>query len=435
MHRHTVSLARSVRGLATQAPTKQYKVVVVGGGPGGLSVSSTLSEQLGHRNVAVIEPSAVHYYQPMWTYVGGGLKSLADSARPMADVMPNKVDWVRAKVTQVQPEQNTVTLSDGTSVGYEYLVVAAGIQINWDKIKGLKEALGKNGVSSNYSADTVEKTWRFIQNVKGGNAIFTFPGTPVKCPGAPVKIVYLAEEAFRDNGVRDKVNVMYNSALPKIFGVDHYGKELQKIADARNITTNFQHELVEVRGDDKKAFFKTPDAGIKEFDYEFLHVAPPQGPPAFIKESGLGDAAGWVDVSKETLRHNKYPNIYALGDSSSAPTSKTAAAITVESAVVKHNLAADLAGKPLSAEQAAKYDGYTSCPLIVGKNKLILAEFSGYTGKPMETFPVDQRTQSRVAQYLNKEIIPEIYWNGLLTGAWTGPARFRNIFAAFKAAQ
>ncbi|KAI9497977.1 hypothetical protein BDB00DRAFT_802896 [Zychaea mexicana] len=412
------------------APDKKYKVVVVGGGPGGLSVSSTLSKMLGKDQVAVIDPASHHYYQPLWTYVGGGLKDFRESVRPMESVVPEKAEWIKDRVTKLDPDNNQVKLGDGKTVGYDYLVVAAGIQINWEQIKGLKETLGKNGVTSNYSADSVQKTYKFIQDFKGGNALFSFPAGPLKCPGAPTKIVFLAEEAFRLQGVRDKTNVTYNTALPKIFGVDHYGRVLQKLADERGINLNFQHELVEIKADDRKAIFRNnTNQEMKTFDYDFLHVAPPQGAPTFIKESKLADAAGFVDVSKTTLRSNKYKNVFALGDCSNLPTSKTAAAITAESGVLKHNLIADMEGKTI---QEAEYDGYTSCPLIVGRDQLILAEFSGYTGQPLETFPVDQRAVTSVGQYLNMEIIPSIYWNGLLNGVWTGPAAFRNAMSPFR---
>ncbi|KAI9252999.1 hypothetical protein BY458DRAFT_522449 [Sporodiniella umbellata] len=425
-----LSLSKRTFATVTKESPKvdqKFRVVVVGGGPGGLSVSSTISQLLGKNQVAVIEPSNKHYYQPLWTYVGGGLKDFSESVKPMAEVMPREAEWIQDKVTSFDPDNNTVKLSDGQTVGYEYLVVAAGIQINWDSIKGLKNALGKEGVTSNYDVDSVQKTYKFLQDFKGGNALFTFPTTPLKCPGAPTKITFLAEEIFRLNGVRDKTQVIYNHGGGKIFGVDYYGEPLQRIANERAIKTNFFHELVEINADNHQAVFKDNNKGgeLKTFEYDFIHVAPPQGPPKFIKQSKLSDSTGWVDVNKDTLRHNKYKNVFALGDCSSLPTSKTAAAITGESGTLKHNLIADLQGKKV---EQATYDGYTSCPLIIGRNELILAEFSGYTGKPLETSPFDQRAVSSASQFLNKEIIPAIYWNGLLNGTWTGPAGVRKAF-------
>ncbi|KAI7871161.1 hypothetical protein BDF14DRAFT_1763855 [Spinellus fusiger] len=416
---------------STKTADKKFKVVVVGGGPGGLSVSSTLSELLGKGQVAVIEPSNEHYYQPLWTYVGGGIKDFGESVKPMGSVMPKNAEWIQDKVTHLDPENNQVTLADGQTLGYEYLVVAAGLQINWEQIKGLKEALGKEGVTSNYSKDSVKKSYQFLKDFKGGNAIFTFPNTPIKCPGAPVKMAFLSEEAFRIFGTRDKANVIYNTSLPKIFGIQHYAEVLEKLAKERNIQVNYQNELISIDSKNREAVFRNNgnNSELSTVHYDFLHVTPPQGPLHFIKESRLADAAGWVDVNKETLCHNKYKNVYSLGDCSSLPTSKTAAAITSESGVLKHNLIADLQGRTVEPQV---YDGYTSCPLIVGRKELVLAEFSGYTGQPTETFPFDQRTPNSAAQFLNKSVIPSIYWNGLLKGTWTGPEKIRNAFAPFR---
>ncbi|KAI8143820.1 hypothetical protein BJV82DRAFT_609551 [Fennellomyces sp. T-0311] len=422
------------RAFATQAaPDKKYKVVVVGAGPGGLSVTSTISKLLGKDQVAIIDPADYHYYQPLWTYVGGGLKDFNDSRRPMASLIPEKADWIKDSVTQLEPDTNSVVLSNGQTVGYDYLVVAAGIQINWDQVKGLQEALGKDGVTSNYCPESVQKTYQFIQEFKGGNALFSYPNTPIKCPGAPTKIAFLAEEAFRINGVRDKANVIYNSSMEKIYGVDRYAQIIGPLAKKRNIVFNPKHNLVEIKPEDRKAIFRDLNTQeLKTYDYDFLHVAPPQGAPTFIKESKLADAAGFVDVDKYTLRHNKYRNVFSLGDCSNLPTGKTAAAITVESGVLKTNLIADLQGKKI---KEAEYDGYASCPLVVGRKELVLAEFSAYTGEHLETFPMDQRKISSLNQFVNKEIIPTIYWNGLLSGRWTGPTAFRKAFKPFRLAQ
>ncbi|KAI7858890.1 hypothetical protein BDC45DRAFT_543684 [Circinella umbellata] len=417
---------------------KKYKVVVVGAGPGGLSVASTVSKLLGKDQVAVIDPAQYHYYQPLWTYVGGGLKDFKDSQRPMESLIPKKADWIQDSVTQLEPDTNHVVLSNGQTIGYDYLVVAAGIQVNWDKIKGLKEALGKDGVTSNYSPESVQKTHQFLQEFKGGNALFSYPNSPIKCPGAPTKIAFLAEEIFRLNGIRDKSNVIYNSFQDKIYGVDHYGVVLNRLLEERNMTFNPKHELIEIQSNNRKAVFRNHRAqeGEEElltYDYNFLHAVPPQAPPTFIRESKLADPVnGFVDVNMYTLRHKKYNNVFSLGDCSNLPTGKTAAAITVESGVLKTNLIADLQGKKI---KEAEYDGYASCPLVVGRNELVLAEFSGYTGKPLETFPLDQRKVSAFNAFVNKDIIPSIYWNGLLSGRWTGPTQFRKAFNHFRSSQ
>lgn len=239
------------------------------------------------------------------------------------------------------------------------------IQTNWGKIKNLPETLGKNGVTSNYSAQSVQKTDEFIKAFKGGNALFTMPSTPIKCAGAPQKIMYLAEEQWRKAGVRSQTNIKYFTGLGKIFAIDKYAKELLKICKARDLDINYFTDLAEIRPESKEAVFNVLAGEAKgttlTLPYDFLHVTPPMGPPDFVKSSPLSNADGWVDVDKDTLRHNKFENVYALGDCSSLPTSKTAAAIAAQSAVLKNNLLGDIFGD----KQVAKYDGYTSCPVCV----------------------------------------------------------------------
>ncbi|KAI9506699.1 hypothetical protein GGI25_005058 [Coemansia spiralis] len=426
----TVASSRCwTRFASTSAAPSSYKLIVVGGGAAGLAVSSTLSEKLGKDEVAVIEPSAAHYQQPLFTFVGGGLKDFKETFRPTADVVSPEAHWINQAAAEIDPDNNTVTLADGSKVSYEYLVVAAGIELDFSGIKGLQETIGKNGVASNYSPKYVQKTYEFLQNVKEGNALFTMPATPIKCAGAPQKIAYLADELFREKGIRDKVTVNYYTALGKIFAVDKYADAMNAVAKSRNINVNLFHDLVEVDGAAKKATFKLLGTGPKAGEtlsvpYEFLHVTPPMKPFDFIKKSKIANAAGFVDVNQHTLQHNKYANIYSLGDCSSLPTSKTAAAAAAQSAVLKQNLLNQIRG---TDAPSAEYNGYTSCPLVTGKHKLVLAEFSGYTGAPHETFFFNQANEHAFSYWLTAEALPEIYWKSMLKGTWNGPSSIRKF--------
>ncbi|KAJ2365167.1 hypothetical protein H4S01_003396 [Coemansia sp. RSA 2610] len=420
---------RWARFASTAAAPSSYKLVVVGGGAGGLAVSSTLAQKLGKDEVAVIEPATRHYQQPLFTFVGGGLKSFRDSHRPMADVIPPEATWISQAAAKIDPEANTVTLADGSAVSYEYLVVAAGIELNFAGVKGLEAAIGKNGVASNYSPQYVQKTYEFLQNVSHGNALFTMPATPIKCAGAPQKIAYLADELFREKGIRDRVAVNYYTALGKIFAVDKYADAMNAVAKSRDISVNLFHDLVEVDGPAKKATFKILGTGPRAGEtvtvpYEFLHVTPPMKPYDFIKSSALANAAGFVDVNQHTLQHTKFANVYALGDCSSLPTSKTAAAAAAQSQILKHNLLAQIQG---SGAPALEYNGYTSCPLVTGKHKLVLAEFSGYTGLPHETFFFNQANEHAFSYWLTADVLPAVYWNSMLKGTWNGPAAIRKV--------
>ncbi|MED1944002.1 MULTISPECIES: FAD/NAD(P)-binding oxidoreductase [Brevibacillus] len=391
-----------------------YTVVIVGAGSAGISVAARIvraSKRL-RGQVAIIDPASKHYYQPLWTLVGGGAAKKEESERDLSSLIPAGVDLICDAVTMFQPEQNTLSTNQGTIVSYDYLVVAAGLQLDWESVKGLKEAVGKDGVCSNYAYETVESTWEAIQSFKGGSAIFTHPNSPVKCGGAPQKIMYLADDYFRKLHVRNQSEIIFASAKGSIFDVPTYANTLNNVIRRKNIETRYKHNLMEVRADTKEAVFENLDTKEQVvWKYDMLHVTPPMKAPDFIANSALADNGGWVDVDPFTLVHKRYHTIFGIGDCTNLPTSKTGAAIRKQAPVVEKNLLALINGTPL----AAKYNGYTSCPLVTGYNKLVLAEFD-YNLKPCETFPFDQ-SKERFSMYLMKrELLPILYWKGMLKG-------------------
>lgn len=390
-----------------------HQIVIVGGGTAGITVAARLTKGwFNRRDVAVIDPSDKHYYQPLWTLVGAGLAKKEATQRTEASVMPRGVTWIRDAVVDFDPEQNSLRTGDGQTITYDWLVVASGLQIHWDKIPGLKAAVGKEGVCSNYSYATVDSTWEAIRNFRGGTAIFTMPSGAVKCGGAPQKIMYLADDRFREAGVRDKTKIVYSTALPNLFAVDRYRATLEKVVARKEIDCRFRQELVEIRPASKEAVFKHLDTGeVTSIRYDLLHVTPPMGPPAFIAASPLADKEGWIDVDPATLRHPRFTNVFALGDCSNLPTSKTGAAIRKQAPVLVKNLLASIDGRELSAQ----YGGYTSCPLITGIGKLVLAEFD-YNKQPDESFPVDQSQERWSMWALKRYLLPLFYWHGMLKG-------------------
>jgi len=392
-----------------------YQILIVGGGNAGISVSAQLVNKRRNLDIAIIDPSDKHYYQPAWTLVGGGEFNINDTKKTEQSVIPNGVKWIKDKVITFQPENNTVLLGDNSKLTYDYLVVAPGIQLNWKDIKGLQENLGKNGVTSNYSFQYAPYTFELIKNLKKGKAIFHNPHTPVKCGGAPHKIMYLASDYFKKHGVLNNVDIQYWSGGAKLFAVPKYEKTLLGVVKRGNIKLNFFQRLEEIDGEQKRAKFVgfgEDNKGIETWvDFDMIHVTPPQSAPDFIKASPLANAGGWVDVDKATLQHPKFKNIFTLGDASGLPTSKTGAAIRKQAPVVVENLLSVIDNKPLEA----KYSGYTSCPLVTGYNKLVLAEFD-YDSKPMETFPFDQSKERWSMYQLKKHVLPWLYWNKILTG-------------------
>jgi sulfide:quinone oxidoreductase len=395
---------------------ENFDILIVGGGAAGITVASRLKKMVpgGRKSttMAIVEPSSTHYYQPLWTLVGAGVYPRQETERTEIDLIPKGATWIQDSVTDFCPDQNYIRTKAGRLIGYRFLVVATGIKIDWNKTPGLAESVGTNGVCSNYSYDTVESTWQNIRDFSGGTAIFTQPLPPIKCGGAPQKIMYLADSYFRKSKVRAKSEVVFCSAAASIFAVKKYADTLDEVLKRKEITTKFRHNLIELRPDHKQAVFKHLDTGQEiVMHYDMIHVTPPQSSPDFVKNSPLANKDGWVDVDKLTLQHVRYSNVFGIGDASSLPTSKTGAAIRKQAPVLAANLVAHMAGKPMTK----RYDGYTSCPLVTGYDSLVMAEFD-YDGNPAETFPIDQ-SKERYSMYLVKKyLLPRLYWFGMLRG-------------------
>lgn len=394
----------------------KHQILIVGGGNAGISVAARLLRKNKALDIAIIEPSEKHYYQPAWTLVGGGTFDVRNTIHEEASVIPRGAKWIKDAVASFQPEQKTVTTQSGAVYGYEYMVVAPGIKLDWEKVKGLKETIGKNGVTSNYSVDYAPYTFECIQSMKEGmTAMFTSPSTALKCGGAPQKITYLAADYFRKHGLMGKVKVDFSTAGKVVFGIKKYAVQLQKVVDKLQVQMNYRHDLVAVDGPGKNATFKVTDENgnvtevTKHFD--MLHVTPPQCAPDFIAQSPLANEKGWVEVDKFSLQHVRYPQIFGLGDASSTPNGKTGAAVRKQAPVLVQNLLALMAGKPMTA----RYNGYTSCPIVVGYGRLILAEFD-YDNNPKETFPFDQSKPRWTMWILKKYILPWLYWHKILPG-------------------
>ncbi len=402
------------------APSKErFRVLLIGGGTAGITVAARLRRH-GVKDMAIIEPSSKHYYQPLWTLVGAGQARAEDTVREEADYIPRGVRWIQDRAEEVDPFTQEVRTASGQRVGYDSLVVAPGIQLNWDQVRGLREALKTPYVTSNYDFELAPKTWKMIREFQGGTAIFTHPATPVKCAGAPQKIMYLAADHWRRTGVRARTNILFGSAGKALFGVKPFADVLHGVVARYGIDTRFQHNLVEVRGERREAVFEVAreDGGKAEvvIPYDFLHVTPPQSAPDFIQRSPLAHAQGpnkgWVKADKYTLRHPDYPEVFALGDASDLPTSRTGAAIRKQAPVLVENLLAVMEGR----EPHARYDGYASCPLTTGYGRLLLAEFD-YEGKPSPSFPLINTLQERRDMWLMKKYgLPRLYWDFMLRG-------------------
>jgi sulfide:quinone oxidoreductase len=396
------------------ARKSHYRVVVIGGGDAGVSVAARLNRR-GMHDVAVVEPSAEHYYQPLWTLVGGGLVAARKTVRREASVLPRRSTWIRDRATGVDPENRLVHLHGG-SVGYDRLVVAPGIHLDWDATPGMQEAMATPFASSNYSFALAPKTWEVMRDLRRGTAVFTMPTGPIKCPGAPQKIAYLCSDYWRQRGVLGDIRVVLALPGAGLFGIPVFAQALAKAVERYGIEVRYNTEVVEIDGDSKRVKLLDNTTGAKEpLDYDALHVAPRQSAPDWVKHGPLADPAnadGYVEVDKHTLQHVRYPEVFALGDVANTPNSKTGAAIRKQAPVVVANLMASLANEPLSAV----YDGYAACPFTTARNRMLLAEFD-YACNHRPSIPLIDTTRERYDMWLLKRYgLPFLYWHVLLRG-------------------
>ena len=395
-----------------------YDVVIVGGGAGGVATASSLLKRRPKLSIAIIEPEEIHYYQPGFTLVGAGVFTPDSVWHPMEKILPKKTTWIKHAVTSFIPDDNELLLSDGSHVSYRMLVTSPGIKLNWTAIPGLNETLGRNGVTSNYLPHLAPYTHEMADSLRSGRALFTQPPMPIKCAGAPQKAMYLSCDNWLRRNVLSNINVQFHTAGNVLFGVPAYVPALMKYIERYGIDLNLESKLVSVDGDARIATFERKNSAgeIERIQREFdmLHAVPPQTAPDFIAKSPLASETGFISVYQDTLQHTRYPNIFALGDATTTPNAKTAAAARKQAPAVAINLISVLEG----GEPIVAYDGYGSCPLTVERGKIVLAEF-GYGGKLLPSFPkwlLDGTQPTRAAWYLKDRLLPPIYWHFMLKG-------------------
>ncbi|WEK42461.1 MAG: TIGR01244 family sulfur transferase [Candidatus Sphingomonas colombiensis] len=414
---HDIAALEPALRRRNKAHNMTYDVVIIGGGAAGIATASSILKRNSRVTVAIVDPAKDHYYQPGWTMVGAGLFTPEQTRRAEAEVMPKGVEWMQVAAAGFDPDRNAVELEDGRTLTYSVLVVAPGLRLAWEKIAGLTEALGRNGVTSNYRYDLAPYTYQLVRELKKGRAVFSQPPMPIKCAGAPQKAMYLSCDIWREAGVLPAIDVEFQNAGAALFGVAAYVPALMGYIEKYGIDLQFESNLVAVDGERRVATFERNRNGASERierEFDMLHVVPPQVSHDVVAKSALAAASGFVEVDEGTLRHKRYDNVFGLGDGAGTSNAKTAAAARKQAPIVAVNVLAALDGKP----PVAGYDGYGSCPLTVERGKIVLAEF-GYGGKLLPSFPawlLDGTRPTRAAWFLKQRMLPPLYWRGMLKG-------------------
>ena len=431
------------------------KIVIVGGGLAGMSTAARLTLNMTNPDITVIEPEKLSVsYQPGQTLVGGGLWDEDDIAYERDDFVPDGVKVIKERAVLFNPQENKLTTDKGTEISYDYLIIATGLQLDFERIKGLEEAgraysagdneqllkaLGDDGICSIYTAKGSTKTWeqmqKFIAKAKAASPdkktqfLFTHPSTPVKCGGAPKKIMYLTNSRLKEAGARDNAELTFYPNGGAMFGVPEYHDAILGQFKRENFKWHYRHNLIEVDKENKIAVFdskwqeKGPwDPVMKDYEvipkheklrvpYDFLHITPAQMAPREIAESDLGSAKGWVPVNKETLQHIRYENVFSLGDVAQVPMGKTGGSVRKQYKVLVDNLISLMNGKKLEA----KYAGYTVCPLITDIGTVMLAEFD-WTVKPTPLVPLDPTVERWMWWLMKVYALKPMTIYGMLSG-------------------
>ncbi|MBU1659764.1 NAD(P)/FAD-dependent oxidoreductase [bacterium] len=440
---------------AATASNAVGKIVIVGGGLAGMSTAARLANTLSNPDITVIEPDPLSVsYQPGQTLVAAGLWEKSDIQYNRDDKVPSGVKLIKGSVTAFDPENNKVTVDGKDEISYDQMIIATGLMLNYAAIKGLdgvitssgadnaavKEKVGKDGLHSIYFQDGAEATWAGMQELieKAKNhtgpeklqAVFTDPNTPVKCGGAPKKIMYLTHSRLEEAGVRDKVELTFYPNGGKMFGVPEYHEAILQQFKDRDFKWNYKHNLIEVDTATKTAVFNKHweekgafDKDLEEYaivkmservevKYDFMHVTPPMKAPDVVANSAVGSDKGWVPVTKETLQHVKYPNVWSIGDVAAVPMGKTGGSVRKQYKVLVDNMVAAMEGK---TELPAAYGGYTVCPLITSIGTVMLAEFD-WSKKPTPSFPLDPTKERWIWWLLKVYALKPMTIHGMLTG-------------------
>ncbi len=393
------------------------RIVIAGSGFGGLAVANRLAGTLDGARITIVDAKTEHNYQPGYTLVATGIWPIAKVRDQNASFVPHGVEWVQEAVVAFDPQANQVETSGGRKIGYDYLVVATGLHLDYAQIEGMDvSAIGSNGLGSVYAGPReAAATWASMNafRAKGGNAVMTLPSTPLKCAGAPLKMTFMLDDRLRQAGTRARSTVRFHSALPTdtVFGVKAVNDNVLARWKALGVETEYLSKLVAVDPGARRAVFASPEGERTELPYDFLHVVPPMRAIDAVKNSELAwkegpfAAGGWLEVDKDTLRHRRFPNVFGIGDINGTPRGKTAATVKKSAPIVAGHLVDVIAGR----EPGQRFDGYTSCPLLVREGSAMLIEFD-YDGKLTPTLPlVDPLQESWAAWVMKTRMLKPAY--------------------------
>ncbi len=412
------------QGVATSA-----RIVIIGAGAAGTALANRLIERLEGASITIIDPRREHLYQPGLSLVAAGLKPASYVVSQTADWLPSGVTLIAEKAAAIDPVAKTVATESGEVMAYDFLVVAPGLVLDHEAIEGFSlDMVGQNGIGALYGGpDHAARTWQAASKFaeEGGVGLFTRPATEMKCAGAPLKHTFLIEDIASRGGAAGKYEMHYAAPQPVLFSVPIVAEKVRMLFGERGIATHMGQKLKSIDPGRRIATFESSSTDASgavsvtssEMKWDYLHVIPPQRAPEVIRQSGLSWAdkwtdQGWVECDMKTLRHLRYPEIFALGDVAGVPKGKTAASVKWQVPVVEDHLVAAIQGR----EGTQTYDGYTSCPMITRVGRAMLVEFD-YHNNLVPSFPgLIAPLEELWISWLMKEVALKATYNAMLRG-------------------
>ena len=390
-------------------------VMIVGGGVGGTIVANLLVRHLEPHDarVTLIESTGKHAYMPGWLYLPFNHDVIDNDRiiRSERDLLDKHVQHVRGTVTGIdtQSRELHVHYSPGldeivgtggaveATYGYDYLVLATGARLAPEDLSGLSEANGNGGWHHFYSAEAALQLRHALQRFEGGRIVITVGGIPYRCPPAPLEFTFLLDEWLTKHDLRGKTEIQYLFPLPRVFPIESVAEAVTPLLEERNIgyTVFFNADAV----DTEKKIISSLEG--EEIPYDLLVLIPPHRGARVIEESGLGDAQGWISTDRNTLEVKSVPHVYALGDATDLPVSKSGSAAHFEAKIVAARLLAAIRGEEPKPDEAT-YDGEVMCFLETGYKKATQLVFN-YEHPPRPPRP-------SLYYHMEKQLFNRAYW-------------------------